>query len=87
MCPLQEIYRTCKNGMSSINHVLQEEQEISLFVQCHVPNSLPLVINVTHKSYCRIGWWALVGVLFVHLSHFEVVCWPWINFLVQFDPM
>ena len=20
MCPLQEIYRTCKNGMSSINH-------------------------------------------------------------------
>ena len=27
MCPLQEIYRTCKNGMSSINHVLQEERK------------------------------------------------------------
>ena len=27
MCPLQEIYRTCKNGMSSINHVLQEDRK------------------------------------------------------------
>ena len=27
MCPLQEIYRTCKNGMSPINHVPQEDRK------------------------------------------------------------
>ena len=43
MCPLQEIYRTCKNGMSSTNHALQKYRKF------HFLSSVKLVEQAPTK--------------------------------------
>ena len=48
MCLLQEIYRTCKNGMSSINHVLQEDRKFH-FLSSDMASTEPFFYDSAYK--------------------------------------